>query len=547
MLAIYFSYYKIEVNNMNISKAGLPLIAFVVGSLASYVVLNMQGTSTSQAMVKEERKPLYWVAPMDASFRRDKPGKSPMGMELKPFYGAEDSQDPAGTVNISAQIENSLGVKATVVKRVDLQRNIQSAGFLQYDESSIQHYHVRVNGWLETLYVSSVGDKVKKGQKLFDLYSPELVYAQEEYLAAFMTKNQDLVKAALLKMRALGISAQQISNLEKSQKVLQTLTFYAVRDGYISSLNVRQGMYIQPQLEIMGTGDLKSIWVIAEVFERQANWLSVGLGVEMTLAAFPDKKWIGKVDYIFPALNSENRTVQARIVFFNPNLLLKPNMFAQLSIQAKAIKNSLVVPNAAVIHSADMQRVVLALGEGKFRSVKVLTGIESMGYTQILAGLDEGQHVVHSAQFLIDSESSINADLSRMQHEPAEMPEIQEMSGMTEPKEDSSRVWVLGKVTALMGEHQLKIQHQPIPEWEWPQMNMKLNIQKDISLDGIKNGDNLGFCLDKMPDGKYLITHIENQSAIAVNKNQVMTLNKNSVMSAKKKPAMDMGMEMNHD
>jgi len=350
------------------------------------------------------------------------------------------------------------------------------------------------------------------------------VYAQEEYLAAFMTKNQDLIKAALLKMRALGISAQQISNLEKSQKVLQTLTFYAVRDGYISSLNVRQGMYIQPQLEIMGTGDLKSIWVIAEVFERQANWLSVGLGVEMTLAAFPDKKWLGKVDYIFPALNSENRTVQARIVFYNPDLLLKPNMFAQLSIQAKAIKNSLVVPNAAVIHSADMQRVVLALGEGKFRSVKVLTGIESMGYTQILAGLDQGQHVVHSAQFLIDSESSINADLSRMQHEPTDM---QGMSGMAEPEEDSSRVWVLGKVTELMGEHQLKIQHQAIPEWQWPQMNMKLNIQKDISLGGIKEGDNLGFCLDKMPDGKYLITHIENQS----------------LMPANKKPAM----EMNHD
>jgi len=485
---------------MNIKTVVVPTLAFVVGSLLSYAWLTNQ--SESETGESAEKKPLYWVAPMDAHYRRDEPGLSPMGMDLVPFYGDAGDNEP-GTVSISSQVENSLGVKITQVERTDLYRNIQSAGFLQYDESSIQHYHVRVNGWLETLYVSSVGDRVSKGQKLFDLYSPDLVYAQEEYLAAILTKNKSLIEAALLKMRALGINQKQIKTLEENRKVRQVLTFYAVRDGYISTLNVRQGMYIQPQLEIMGTGDLDTIWVIAEVFERQASWLQEGLPVKMTLAAYPDRQWFGKVDFIFPVLNSENRTVQARIVFENKKRLLKPNMFAQLDITASAIKDALVVPSEAVIHSARMQRVVLALGDGKFRSVKVMTGIESQGLTQISAGLEESQSVVHSAQFLIDSESSINADLSRMQHEkPAPAMEM----------EPASRVWVLGKVTALEGEHALKIQHEPIPEWSWPTMNMSLNIQQDIAIDDFKNGDSIGFCLDKMPDGEYLITHIEKQT-----------------------------------
>ena len=497
---------------MNIQKVIWPLLAFITGGALSAVYLSA-GLSVgdgSDSAMKVEKKPLYWVAPMDANFRRDEPGKSAMGMDLVPFYGDDSSESQAaGTVSISAQTENSLGVKIARVERQDIHRNIQSMGFLQYDESSIQHYHVRVNGWLETLYINSVGDKVKKGQKLFDLYSPELVYAQEEYVAAMLTNNKSLMEAAGLKMRALGISQRHILALEKSKKVKQFLTYRAIRSGYISTLNVRQGMYIQPQLEIMGTGDLDTIWVIAEVFERQASWLEIGAEVEMTLAAYPGRKWFGKVDFIFPALNSENRTVQARVIFKNKKRLLKPNMFAQLEITASAVNDALVIPSAAIIHSANMQRVVLALGDGKFRSVKVQTGIESNGFTQVTAGLDENQQVVHSAQFLIDSESSVNADLSRMQHE---MPAAGMATSMA-MNEPSSRVWVLGKVTVLEGKHALKIQHDAIDEWAWPEMNMSLNIQKDISIDHLQKGDAIGFCLDKMPSGEYLITHIEKQSA----------------------------------
>ncbi len=175
---------------MNFKTVVVPTLAFVVGSLISYAWLANQSESNTDESA--DNAPLYWVAPMDANYRRDEPGLSPMGMDLVPVFeneGASSGDNEPGTVSISSQVENSLGVKVSKVTRTDLHRNIQSAGFLQYDESSIQHYHVRVSGWLETLYVSSVGDRVSKGQKLFELYSPELVYAQEEYLAAILTNN----------------------------------------------------------------------------------------------------------------------------------------------------------------------------------------------------------------------------------------------------------------------------------------------------------------------------------------------------------------------
>ena len=510
---------------MSIKKLAVPLMAFALGVVVNFGLISKPQSPSVQSA---EEKPLYWVAPMDANFRRDEPGLSPMGMDLVPVYKDNNNAEP-GTVSISPNIENSLGVKIASVQRKDMHRNIQSAGFLQYDESSIQHYHVRVNGWLEKLYVDSVGDKVKKGQKLFDLYSPELVYAQEEYLAAINTKNNHLIESALLKLNALGVSGKQIQTLEKHKKVRQILSFYAARSGYISKLNVRQGMYIQPQLEIMATGDLSSIWVTAEVFERQASWLEINSPVEMTLAAFPEKKWLGKIDYIFPTLNNENRTVQARIVFNNADLLLKPNMFAELNIQASSLKGAIVVPSESVIYSSDMQRVVLALGDGQFRSTRVIAGVESMGFTQILTGLKDGQHVVKSAQFLIDSESSIHADLSRMQSE------VKDNNDVT----DSDRVWVLGSVTNLQKGHSLEIQHQPIEEWQWPAMKMSLNVQQDVSIKGLKQGDSIGFCLDKMPDGQYLVTHIEKQ-----NKD---SKNSDSSMSTHEMEKDEMIMEMSHD
>jgi Cu(I)/Ag(I) efflux system membrane fusion protein len=390
----------------------IPVLTFVLGVIISGFLVNRISLDSIE---EESQKPLYWVAPMDASYRKDGPGKSPMGMDLVPVYETAKTESvPVGTVTISSQIESELGVRTAKVKSQIMRQDLNVAGFLQYDDTSVQHYHSRTNGWVEKLYVYSVGDKIQKGDKLYDLYSPELVYGQEEFIAALNTVNHSLLQSSRLKLQALGVSTQQINELQKNKTVKQRLTFYAKKSGYVSHLNVREGMYVQPQVEMLASADLSSIWVIAEVFESQSAWLELGLPVTMSVKAFADKRWQGKVDYIFPNMNAVNRTQQVRVVFDNADLLLKPNMFGQLSIETKPTLPRLTVPDNAIILTGSGERVVLALGSGKFRSVSVTTGVQAQGVTEILSGLKAGQSIVTSAQFLIDSESNVSAELNRI-------------------------------------------------------------------------------------------------------------------------------------
>lgn len=468
----------------------LPIVSFGLGAAFTFMLTQQ---SLQPVLSNEEKKPLYWVAPMDANYRRDAPGKSPMGMDLVPVYDEAPSDTVSGTVTISSQIENQLGVKTSPVIEERLNQVLDVAGFLQYDDTSVQHYHSRISGWVEKLYIYSVGDKIQQGQKLYDLYSPELVYGQEEFISALHTNNKQLLQSSRLKLQALGVSDLQISQLEKSKQVKQRLTFFAKKSGYVSHLNVREGMYIQPQIEMLATADLSKIWVIAEVFESQSRLLEVGLPVDMTLKAFSGKTWQGKVDYIFPNLNSVNRTQQIRVVFDNPSLTLKPNMFAQLRIHPQPSSKSLLVPSDAVIRTGSSERVVLALGGGQYRSVEVTTAQQAQGYTQILSGLKREQNVVTSAQFLIDSESNISADLNRL--------DVKE-------RESLDRAWILGTVKSL-ADGQLTIEHEAVEKWQWPAMLMTLPVASDVDVSGIKPEDKIGFCLDEFKNQYYEITHID--------------------------------------
>ncbi len=473
----------------------IPVVAFLLGGLASAVWVNLIQSDGEQTKTRE---PLYWVAPMDANYRKDGPGKSPMGMDLVPVYEESKSgQDPVGTVTISSQIESELGVRTADVSLDSIRKQLNVAGFIQYDDSTVQHYHSRTSGWVEKLYVFSVGDQVNKGDKLYDLYSPELVYAQQEYISALNTTNQLLLESSRLKLQALGVDAEQIRQLAKHKKIRQQLTFYAQKSGYVSHLNVREGMYIEPKIEILATADLDRIWVIAEVFESQAAWLAPGLPVTMSVKAFAQKQWKGKIDYIFPNVNAVNRTQQVRVVFDNPDLALKPNMFAQLNIHTKPARPELTVPNEAIIVTGSGERVVLALGEGKYRSVNVATGLQGQGVTQILSGLQSGQKVVTSAQFLIDSESNITAELNRIDHDKPSANE-----------ESIDRVWVSGKIISVQPQA-LMLSHEAIEKWQWPAMKMSLEVDSKLDLSTYKSGDIIGFCLDEFENKQYRITHIE--------------------------------------
>jgi len=399
-------------------------LGVATGVLATVWLLGQRGDRGAAG--EGSREPLYWVAPMDPNYRSDKPGKSPMGMDLIPVYREEGGGDAPGTVAISPQVVNNIGVRTAEVGYGRLDTSVNTVGYVQYDEDRLVHVHPRVMGWIETLYVKAAGDPVKKGEPLYTLYSPTLVNAQEEFLLALKRGNAVLIEAAEDRLEALQVPASAIDHLRETGAVSRTITLYAPQDGVADNLKAREGMYVEPGMKIMSIGTLEHVWVIAEVFERQAALVAVGDPVRMRLDYLPGRQWRGRVDYIYPSLNPKTRTMQVRIRFENPDAYLRPGMFAQMEIDAQPGAATLLVPREALIRTEAQSRVVLALGDGRFKSVAVKVGRIAGDRAEILSGLEEGDRIVTSAQFLIDSESSRTSDFMRMnmdsapQEEPAQ-------------------------------------------------------------------------------------------------------------------------------
>ena len=365
---------------------------------------------------EDEKEVLYWVAPMDPNYRRDKPGKSPMGMDLIPIYADMDAAatEGGGVVSIDPAVVQNLGVRTSAAERTRLWRGIDTVGYVDYDESKVSHIHLRTEGWIEKLTVQSEGERVKKGESLFDLYSPKLVNAQEELVTAMSSGNKGLINASKERLAALGVSDSQVRQLQKDRKIQQRISVYAPQDGVVSTLPVREGMYVKPAMKVMSLGDLSSIWLLAEVFEKQSAWVKVGQPAEVSLSYHPGKIWQGKVEYIYPDLDPKTRTLKVRLRFDNPDELLKPNMYANVKIFGGPKEDIIVIPVEALIRTGREERVVVSLGEGRFESRAVTAGIESGDFVEILQGIEQGEEVVTSGQFLIDSEASMRASLTRM-------------------------------------------------------------------------------------------------------------------------------------
>ena len=351
-----------------------------------------------------------------------------MGMDLVPVYegGASGSDSGPGTIKISPEVVNNLGVRTGLVDNRTLHTQVNTVGYVNYDEDQLIHIHPRVSGWIEKLYVKASGDTVKKGQAIYEIYSPKMVNAQEEFLLALKRKNPRLVNASKNRLRALQIPNSVIKQLERTRKARQTITFYSPKDGVVDNLKIRQGFFVQPGTTIMSIGTLKQVWVNAEIFERQASEIKIGLPVDMTLDYLPGKEWKGTVDYIYPVLNPQSRTVQVRVVLDNPDIALKPNMFVHVSIDTSQIKKTLLVPRSAVIRGGHGDRVVKKIDETHFQSVAVTTGGSNSQSIEIIDGLTANDTVVVSAQFLIDSESNISSELNKLSspihhnsHDPA--------------------------------------------------------------------------------------------------------------------------------
>lgn len=460
------------------------IITVVVTQLSSSV-----GSNQMADMAEDKNAPLYWVAPMDANFKRDKPGLSPMGMDLIPIYEDKGASDGAndegpGAIRISPTVINNLGVRTAQAQLKPLNLKIKTVGYVGYNEDKLLHIHPRVEGWVEKLHVKAAGDPVKKGQPLYDIYSPALVNAQEELVLALGRKNKRLVQAAEDRLKALHFPHEAISELQKSRKVKQTVSFYAPQTGVVDNLNIRQGFFVKPGTMLMSVGALDEVWVEAEVFERQAALVTKGAAVSMTLDFLPGKEWSGKVDYVYPTLDAVTRTVKVRLRFNNPDRQLKPNMFAQVTIHGNNHKNTLLVPKESVIRSGTRDRVVLALGGGRFKSIEVKVGAYDDNNAEILSGLNLGELVVTSAQFLLDSESSKTSDFKRLSGNMTN----------TASNNSTSTAITLGTINEIsLSKKTLNISRQAIEKWNRPAATLDFNVADQIDFSALQKGQQIHF------------------------------------------------------
>ena len=449
------------------------------------------GDGASEAAATGERQILYWKAPMDPNYRRDEPGKSPMGMDLVPVYADEVGDEDPGVVSIDPEVVNNLGVRTAMVESGALSRRIETVGYVGYDEDTLHQINTRVDGWIERLAVKATGDPVRRGQSLFELYSPTLVNAQEEFLATMNSRTQGLVEASRERLVALGVTKAEIDRLARERTVKQRVRVFAQTDGFIAHLGVREGIYITPATEVMSIAELDRVWVIAEVFERQAAWVRPGQRAEVELDYLPGQRWQGTVDYVYPELDQQTRTLKVRLRFDNADEVLRPNMFARVTVYGTETGSVTHVPREALIRGGKVDRLVVALGEGRFRTQPVEVGIESGDRIEIRRGVSAGDRIVTSGQFLIDSESNIDVALSRME----------EMNDAAVPM----AVDVVATVRAVEGDT-IKLDHPAIADWQWPAMTMDFGVSDLALLDGIEASDVVAITIERHGDSHYLVT-----------------------------------------
>ncbi len=379
---------------------------------------------------KSGKKIKYWAAPMDPTYIRNEPGQSPMGMDLIPVYEEEgEEKEPASTIRIDPVTIQNMGVRLGRVKRAILTKTIRTFGNITYDETRIYTVNTKFNGWIEKLYVNFAGEKVKKGEPLFDIYSPELVLAQEEYLLALQQQTslsgssyhdiresaRRLLEASRTRLRYWDLSDAQIKQIEKTGKVQKNLTIYSPATGVVIKKQAFEGHFVKAGEHQYEIADLSTVWVDVEVYEYELPWVSMGMKADMELAYIPGKRFTGKVLYIYPFLTAKTRTARLRLAFANSDYQLKPGMYANVYLSSPVAKETLIVPQEAVIDSGVRKVVFVALGRGKFQPREVKIGVEGNNYKfQVLDGLSEGEEIVVSAQFMLDSESRLKEAISKM-------------------------------------------------------------------------------------------------------------------------------------
>lgn len=375
------------------------------------------------------KKIKYWVAPMDPTYISDKPGKSPMGMDLVPVYEGEEKT--AGTViTIDPVTVQNIGVKSQQLVRGELAHTIRTIGTLDYNDKAIYWVTMKYDGWIQKVYVNYVGEHVAKGQKLFEIYSPDLVSTQEEYITAldyaaelqkapekFQTRAHDtLLDAVRKRLEYWDITDEQIKTLEQTRQIKKSLTVVSPVDGYVVQKmdEALEGMYVKPGMNLYKIADLSTIWIHADVYEYELPWIQVGQEVEIEIPYLPDERFTGKVLYEYPYLSEKTRTMKICVEADNPGRRMRPGMYANVRIIAPPVEDVLQVPEEAVIHSGERNVVIVDKGGGRFEPRTVTLGVQGDGVFEVKSGLHDGERAVTSAQFLIDSESNLREAINKM-------------------------------------------------------------------------------------------------------------------------------------
>jgi Cu(I)/Ag(I) efflux system membrane fusion protein len=373
-----------------------------------------------------DRAPLYWYDPMRPDVHFDKPGKSPfMDMMLVPKFGdqtapAPDAPDgaPAGSIAIDPRVVQNLGIRLANVERGDFSRIVDTVGLVAVDEHRIEAVQVREPGWVERLEVRAVGDAVRRGQLLAGVFSPDLLATQQEFLIARDAGDPALIEAARRRLALFGLSDSQLARIQTTGQVERRVEYRAPFDGYVMDLGVREGAAVDPGTTLFQLAELSSVWIIAEVPETEAAWVVPGDRVESSVAALPGRHFEGHVDYIYPDLTPSTRTLKMRMVIDNPHHALRPGMFATARLRGTPLTQTLTVPTEAVIKTGTRSIVMVADDATHFRPALVRIGVEQGGRSQILEGLKEGQRIVASGEFLLDSEANMRGALGALAGAP---------------------------------------------------------------------------------------------------------------------------------
>ncbi len=421
-------------------------VGLSAGIVGGYWLANSKqvGEKTS---ILTDKKILFYRNPMNPSVTSAVPAKDAMGMDYVPVYADDDKTAnlPAGTVKIDGITSQNINVRTAKAVQGTLSHTVRALGRVAYDEERMVHLHPKTEGWIEKLNIDKTGQKVKKNTDLLSIYSPQLVASQQEYILALNNLRalesspikdirqgaEELVKSSRERLKLLDVPAHQLHTLEQSQKIKKSLHIHSPADGIVMKIGAREGQFVTPATEIYMIADLRKVWVYVDIYEYELPWVKEGDRVEMQLAGIPGKTFNGHLAYIYPYAEAKTRTIKVRLVFENPDLLLKPEMFAEVTIHAGKQVNAIVIPSEAVIRSGVRDQVFIVRSLGKFEPRLVTLGLSSNGKVTVLKGIKAGEEVVTSAQFLIDSESKLREATAKMlNYTDANSVQINDSSGM---------------------------------------------------------------------------------------------------------------------